>query len=148
MRMRPLIGWGVFFVLIAIIVNHVPAGLGSFYFIKGKRLSISGHHQAAVQAYQQSINSDPKFARTYVELGTSYLALEKYSEAEAAFKQATAIDDDSCASCGLGVVYHRQGREDEATKTLKKAIRLNPKDTCPYNQLGRMYYDLGKYPES
>ena len=143
-----MICWGVFFLLIAIIANYVPSGFGSIYFLKGKLLSASGDPQAAVQAYQRAISSDPKFARTYVELGTSYLALEKYSEAEAAFKQATAIDDDSCASCGLGVVYHRQGREDEATKTLKKAIRLNPKDTCPYNQLGRMYYDLGKYPES
>ncbi len=148
MRIRPVIGWGVFFFLFAIIANHVPSALGSFYFIKGHRFSTSGDHQAAVQAYQQSISSDPKFARTYVELGTSYLALEKYSEAEAAFKQAAAIDDDSCASCGLGMVYHRQGREDEAAKTLKKAISLNPNDTCPYDQLGRMYYDLGQYSES
>src|SRR6266850_2130196 len=148
MRVRPVIGWGIFFLLIAVIVNYLPSGLGGFYFIKGKGLATSGNHQAAVQAYQRAISSDPKFARTYVELGTSYLALEKYSEAEAAFKQATAIDDDSCASCGLGMVYHRQGREDEAVKTLKKAISLNPKDTCPYDHLGRMYYDLGRYAES
>jgi tetratricopeptide (TPR) repeat protein len=143
-----VIGWGVFFLLIAIIANYVPSGLGSFYFIKGKRLSNSGAHQAAVQAYQQSISSDPRFARTYVELGTSYLALEKFSEAEAAFTQATAIADDSCARCGLGMVYYRQGRKDEAAKTLEKAISLNPKDTCPYDQLGRMHYDLGQYAES
>ena len=148
MRMRPAIGWGVFLLLIAIIANHVPAGLGSFYFIKGKRLAASGDHQGAVQAYQQSINSDPNFARTYVELGMSYLNLEKYAEAEGAFKQATAIDDDSCARCGLGMVYHRQGRENEAVKTLKKGISLNPTDTCPYDQLGRMHYDLGQYAES
>ncbi len=148
MRERPVIGWGVFFLLITIIANYVPFGLGSIYFIKGKYLSASGDHQAAVQAYQQAISSDPKFARTYVDLGSSYLALEKYSDAEAAFKQAMAIDDDSCASCGLGMVYHRQGREDEAAKTLKKAISLNPEDTCPYDQLGRMYYDLGQYTES
>ncbi len=148
MRIRPVIGWGVFFVLITIIANYVPSGLGSIYFFKGKLLSVSGDYQAAVQAYQRSISSDPKFARTYVELGSSFLALEKYSDAEAAFKQAMAIEDDSCASCGLGMVYHRQGREDEAAKTLKKAISLNPKDTCAYDQLGRMYYDLGQYTES
>lgn len=143
-----MIGWGVFFLLIAIIANFVPSGLGSFYFMKGKRLANSGDHQAAVQAYQQSIGSDPRFARTYVELGTSYLELEKYSEAEASFKQATVIADDSCAQCGLGMAYYRQGRKDEAAKTLNRAISLNPKDTCPYDQLGRMYYDLGQYAES
>ena len=148
MRARPVIGWGVFFLLIAIIANYVPSGLGGFYFIKGKALATSGDHQAAVLAYQQAISSDPKFARTYVDLGTSFLALKKYSDAEAAFKQAMAIDDDACASCGLGMVYHRQGREIEAAKSLKRAISLNPNDTCPYDQLGRMYYDLGQYPES
>jgi tetratricopeptide (TPR) repeat protein len=148
MRARPVIGWGVFFLLIAIIANYVPSGLGSIYFIKGKLLNASGDHQAAVQAYQRAISSDPKFARTYVELGTSFMALEKYSDAETAFKQAMAIDDDACASCGLGMVYHRQGREDEAAKTLKRAISLNPNDTCSYDHLGRMYYDLGQYTES
>jgi tetratricopeptide (TPR) repeat protein len=148
MRARPVIGWGVFFLLIAIIASYVPSGLGSIYFIKGKLLSASGDHQAAVQAYQRATSSDPKFARTYVELGTSFLALEKYSDAETAFKQAMAIDDDACASCGLGMVYHRQRREDEAAKTFKRAISLNPNDTCPYDQLGRMYYDLGQYTES
>ena len=128
MRMRPAIGWGVFLLLIAIIANHVPAGLGSFYFIKGKRLAASGDHQSAVQAYQQSINSDPNFARTYVELGTSYLNLEKYAEAEGAFKQATAIDDDSCARCGLGMVYHRQGRENEA---VRKELASTPQIPAP-----------------
>lgn len=148
MRLRPVIGWGIFFLLIAIIANYLPSGLGGFYFIKGKGLAVSGNHQAAVQAYQRAINSDPKFARTYVELGTSYLALKKYPEAEVAFKQAATIDDDSCASCGLGMVYHRQGREDEAAKALKRAISLSPNDICAYDQLGRMYYDLGRYTES
>jgi tetratricopeptide (TPR) repeat protein len=148
MRARPVIGWGVFFLLVAIIANYVPSGFGSIYFIKGKLLSASGDHQAAVRAYQRAISSDPKFARTYVDLGASFFALKKYSDAETAFKQAMAIDDDACASCGLGMVYHQQGREDEAAKTFKRAISLNPNDTCAYDQLGRMYYDLGQYPES
>ncbi len=148
MRARPLIGWGVFLLLVVIIVSQLPSGLGGFYLIKGKRLSIFGDHLAAVQAYQQSINSDPTFARAYVELGSSYLVLEKYVEAEAAFKQAATIDDDSCASCGLGMAYQFQGRDEEAAKALKRAISLNPNDICPHDALGRMYYARGRYAES
>src|SRR5258705_12386542 len=101
MRLRPMICWGVFFLLIAIIAHYVPSGFRSIYFIKGKLLSASGDPQAAVQAYQRAISSDPKFARTYVDLGTSYLALEKHSEANAAFTQPTAIADDAggCGGC-------------------------------------------------
>ena len=32
-------------------------------------------------------SSDPEFARGYVELGLSYYELEKYAEAEQAFKK-------------------------------------------------------------
>jgi tetratricopeptide (TPR) repeat protein len=37
-------------------------------------------------------------------------------------------------------------RNDEAEAILQKAIKLSPSDSCAYNQLGRLYYDLEKYP--
>lgn len=148
MRLRPFIGWAVFFFLAAIIAQVVPSATGSYYFLRGKHLFAKGDYEAAAVAYERSVSSDPDFARGYVELGFAYHELEKYPQAEDAFKKAVTIHDDSCAQCGLGMVLHRQGRNEEAEKALKKALILNPQDTCAFNQLGRMYYQLDRYPEA
>jgi tetratricopeptide (TPR) repeat protein len=145
MRLRSFLAWGVFLVLIAIIVHAMPPALAMYHFVKGKRLFNSGQYEPAAIAYQQAIASKPDFARAYVELGDSYIGLKKYSEAEGAFKKAASIEDDSCASCGLGMVYRIQGRSDEAEKVLRHSIKVNPRDACPYHELGRMYYDTKDY---
>jgi tetratricopeptide (TPR) repeat protein len=148
MRLRPFIGWAVFFFLIAIIAQAVPSVTGSYYFIKGKRHYSKGEYQAAASAYERSVASDPDFARGYVELGLAYLQLEQYDQSEKAFSKAVNIHDDSCAQCGLGMVYHLKGRNKEAEAALKKAQALNPYDTCGFNQLGRAYYNQERYSEA
>ena len=148
MRLRPFIGWAVFFFLIAIIAQSVPSVSGSYYFIKGKRLYSKGDYRAAAAAYESAVSSDPDFARGYIELGLSYYQLEEYGEAEGAFSKATGIHDDSCAQCGLGMVFHAQGRNKEAEAALKKAQALNPGDTCAIYQMGRVYYDQERYSEA
>ncbi len=87
-------------------------------------------------------------ARAYVEMGSVNLSFKRYPQAEKAFLKARSIKDESCASCGLGTTYHRMGRHDDAEKAFKHAITLNDNDICAYDYLGRMYYDLRKYPEA
>lgn len=87
-------------------------------------------------------------ARAYVELGSLNLSFNRYRQAEKAFLKARSIKDESCASCGLGITYHRLGRHDDAEKAFKHAILLNEHDICAYDHLGRMYYDVRKYPEA
>lgn len=116
MRLRPFIGWAVFFFI-----------------------------AEAAAAYEHSVGSDPAFARGYVELGLAYFQLEKLAESEKAFVTAAKIHEDSCALCGLGMVYHREERFEEAEVALKKALDLNPFDNCAINYLGRVYYQQGKY---
>lgn len=145
MRLRPLIGWAVFLFLATIIVQALPSPRGTYYFFKGKKLANSKEYEAAADAFQQAVNADPEFARGYVELGSTFLTLKKYDQAEAAFKKAASIEDDSCASCGLGTLYHHMGRSKEAEVALKHAIKLDPKDSCAYDQLGRLYYDQEDY---
>lgn len=88
------------------------------------------------------------FSRAYIQLGTLNLSLERYPQAEKAFLNARSIRDESCASCGLGMAYHKLRRYDDAEKAFKHAISLNSKDVCAYERSGSMYYDLRKYQEA
>jgi tetratricopeptide (TPR) repeat protein len=46
------------------------------------------------------------------------------------------------------MVYHKEGREQEAEVVLKKSLDVNPLDNCAINYLGRVYYKQGKYEQA
>jgi tetratricopeptide (TPR) repeat protein len=146
MRLRPVIGWAVFIGLSSIIAQALPSPVGTYYFFQGQYFSKKGNYESAAEAYKKSVDSDPGFDRGYIELGSAYVQLEKYPEAEKQFQQAMKIKEDSCSACGLGAVYRLEKRNDEAEAMLQRAIKLSPSDSCGYSQLGRLYYDLEKYP--
>jgi tetratricopeptide (TPR) repeat protein len=148
MSIRSMMGWVVFLFLVSILFQALPNPKATYYFFKGKERYSSRNYEAAATAFRDSVNSDPNFARGFVELGITYRTLEKYPEAEQAFKQAMSIEPDSCAACGLGMVYRLQNRRDEAEAALRQSIKLNAKDNCAYNQLGRMYYDEKEYSKA
>ena len=148
MRIRKAVGWTVFAALLALLLVQTPRVAGEVCYFVGSRFYAAGNYQAAAGAFKGAVRLDPYFARAHVELGSSYLALKKYAQAEEAFLKAKSIKDESCASCGLGLTYYRLGRQDAAEKEFKRAMSLNPNDSCAYDQSGRMYYELGKYPEA
>jgi len=149
MRLRPIIGWAVFSIIVATVIQIFPSSpRATFYFFKGRQRMAAKDYEGAVAAFQQSVEANPSFARTFIDLGFSYCELQKYSQAEQAFKQAMAIQPDSCAACGLGKVYRVQNRRADAEKYLRTSMQLNPQDSCALNQLGRMYYDAKEYPKA
>lgn len=145
MRKRVIVNWAIFGLLVIFIAAWAPARI---YVIKGRRDSAAGRYQQAVADYQHAIRFSPNLARAYVELGSANCELARYDEAEKAFKQAISLEDESCASCGLGVIYWKTGRYLDAEKAFKRATELNPNDVCAYSWSARMYYDLGRYEEA
>jgi tetratricopeptide (TPR) repeat protein len=145
MRMRAIVSWAIFGLLVIFIAAWAPARI---YVIKARREAAAGRYQQAVADYQRAVRLSPKFARAYVELGDANLHLARYDEAEKAFKQATSLEDEACSSCGLGAIYWKTGRYVDAEKAFKRAMQLNPNDVCAYDWSGRMYYDLGMYEEA
>ncbi len=148
MTTRKRVGWVLFAVLLGILVVQLPRVASAACFLGGVKFYSSGNYRAAATALQASVQLNPRFARGYVELGSSYLALKNYRKAEQAFIKARSLQDESCASCGLGMTYFELQRYDDAEKEFKRSINLNPNDVCPHYQAGRMYYELGKYQEA
>jgi len=148
MSIRKTVGWVVFAALMGVLLFQAPRIAADACYMVGARFYAAGNYKAAAGAYSGAIRLYPQFARGYVELGSSYLKLKKYALAEEAFLKAKGIDDESCASCGLGMTYNLMGRYDAAEKEFQRAVSLNPNDVCAYDQSGQMYYDRGKYPEA
>jgi len=148
MTTRKTVGWVVFAALMGVLLFQAPRVAADACYMVGARFYAAGNYKAAAGAFSGAIRLYPQFARGYVELGSSYLKLKKYALAEEAFLKAKGIDDESCASCGLGMTYNLMGRYDAAEKEFQRAASLNPNDVCAYDQSGQMYYDRGKYPEA
>jgi predicted Zn-dependent protease len=56
--------------------------------------------------------------------------------------------EDVLANYGMGLLLAREGRKEEAVKTLKEVIRLRPLDTDILRDLGKTYFQGGDYPEA
>ena len=145
MTKRKTVGWLVFAVLMVFLV---PTAVGFTFCLIGSKYYADGNYQAAIKVYNAAVLINPRLARGYLELGSTYLALKDYEKAEKALLKARNIDDDSCAACGFGMLYHALDRDNDAEKEFNRAIRLDPSDVCAYNQSAWMYYDQGKYQKA
>jgi tetratricopeptide (TPR) repeat protein len=146
MTKRKIVGWLIFAALMGFVV--MPAIVGFSFSIVGSKFYADGNHHAAIKVLNAAVALNPRFARGYVDLGTNYFALKDYEKAEKSFLKARSINDDSCASCGLGMTYHALQRDNDAEREFTRAIGLNPSDVCAYNQSARMYYDQHKYQKA
>ncbi|MBF0549435.1 MAG: M48 family metalloprotease [Deltaproteobacteria bacterium] len=52
---------------------------------------------------------------------------------------------DKMAYLGLGLVYARTGKNEEALEELKKAVKIDPADPAILSSLGRTYFNLNQY---
>jgi tetratricopeptide (TPR) repeat protein len=103
----------------------------------GKALSELGKTEEAIEAYQQAITLDPKYALPYNGLGNTLSDLGKTKEAIEAYKQAIDVDPENALTYnGLGNALSELGEKEEALEAYKQAINLDPKSALPYYGLG------------
>lgn len=145
MTKRKIVGSLVFVALLALLV---PTVIGFTFCLIGSKYYADGNYQAALKLYNAAVIINPRLARGYLEMGSTYLALKDYEKAEKALLKARSLNDDSCAACGFGMMYHALGRDNDAEKEFNHAIRLDPSDVCAYNQSAWMYYDQRKYQKA
>lgn len=89
---------------------------------------VPGGTPEALALYERAIAADPGFARAHRRIGWIHLRVERYADAECAFRQALRIEPDNApAVASLGTIAWRLGRLDESRELLTEALRLNPK---------------------
>ena len=103
--------------------RDLPKNLAAIYLAKGELGKAIDEFERAI-SYQRRERTMPPL---YSGLGNAYFKLERYEEAEAAFKNALKIDANLVnAHYGLAGVYLRQNKIEEGLVELKKVIELAP----------------------
>ena len=100
----------------------------------------------ALEAFKRAITLDAEWEDTYTALGEVYLKQGNLRQAAHAYKQATRLNPNgnSSATLGLGKVYARQERWDDAITIVEKAIEIQVDNTEAHYQLAQIYIKRGE----
>lgn len=87
--------------------------------------------------------------REWVDLGKQYFRQREYDRAEEYLRRVVQQNPDYAdVQNMLGVIYHGQGRFNDAITAFEKALELNPNYTEANLNLAVLYNDLGQYKKA
>jgi Tfp pilus assembly protein PilF len=100
--------------------------------------------RAAIPYLEEAISIFPDFFDANLMLGTCFMDLRQWKEAENPFKRALKIKHDSAlAMISLGEVNWRLKRVDEAESLLLRGLKLDEKNWHGHFTLARLYWERG-----
>ena len=126
------VAWGA--VLVVACASAPPEGpqvhLGSDFDalrVDAARALSARDHAKAVELYGLLAREDPIDPNVHLALGYACIRLDRWQEAEAAFRDAHFLRPGSGeALLGLGISLHGQGRSEEAEEVLQAGLETLP----------------------
>jgi predicted O-linked N-acetylglucosamine transferase (SPINDLY family) len=107
---------------------------------RGDKAAAVDHLTAALRQHEQTRAPVPR--TSYYDLGVLLYELRRYEEAETWVRSGLARRSKDFALTNLlGVLQKRQGRFDEALKTLDQAAKLDGTSVSPYVNRGNIYLE-------
>jgi Flp pilus assembly protein TadD len=105
--------------------------------------------RASLGEFRKVARLDPQYEPAYFWMGTAYMQLREYEEAESAFAKATKLEpNDAAAFLGIGASLNQRGDFSRAQKPLLHSLELNPNYIEAHCELGRSLWALGKWQEA
>jgi serine/threonine protein kinase/tetratricopeptide (TPR) repeat protein len=110
----------------------------------------------AITALASSVQTDPRFALGYAQLGEAYRLkyqldrnMKWLDEAQANGQKALEIDSNLPIAYGtMGRIHQDEGKSDLALQELQQAIKLNPRSTEVLRGLALTYEAAGRQQEA
>lgn len=115
---------------------------------QAEALKLDGKYHEALATLEQLLLEDPSNVSVLEEIADNELSLERYDRAEAAAKQAIALDAASYTGLYiLGFLRSQQSRWDESLQALREANRLEPNNPEILRCLGWTLFNIGQRPQ-
>lgn len=112
---------------------------------EAEQLKLMGEHTQALVILEQLLVEDPANIPALEEIADNELSLECYERAEAAARQAIALDDDSyTAHYILGFIHSHFEAWPKGLMHLQKANRLKPNNAEILRCLGWALFNTGE----
>jgi tetratricopeptide (TPR) repeat protein len=133
-------------------LEWIPNDPQGWYYL-GRTKYNENRFEEAASAFQQSLKLDPKNVKTEDNLGLSYAALDRPTDALSAYHSAIEWQADLPAKnsgpfIDLADLLLDQNRTDEAIPYLQEAIQIAPQHSKVHELLGKAYARLNRFPEA
>jgi predicted AlkP superfamily phosphohydrolase/phosphomutase/tetratricopeptide (TPR) repeat protein len=118
-------------------------------YLMGSQLLSEGNAEAALENFQRAEASAPVSPSIHLKLGTVYLRMKRWEDAEISFNKALALDPD-CAEAyrGLGLSHLHRSRNREAARAALDAVGRLYFDPLSHFVLGVALHRLGEIPRA
>ena len=97
---------------------------------------------------EEAIRLTTDFPEAEVLLANVERGEGKAAEAEARLRRVMEKEPSALAHKSLGLLYHEQGRREEAAGEYRKAVQIDPEDPEGYNNLGTLLKEEGRPEEA
>src|SRR5215471_1545801 len=105
--------------------------------------------EKGLNAFQQAVAADPKFAIARLNEGVAYLNLQKVDEAKAAFEEALKQDPKNPNSWySLGLLAKNTGDAPAAIDAFKRVTEIDPNDADTWYFLGTAHVQAKQFPQA
>jgi tetratricopeptide (TPR) repeat protein len=105
----------------------------------GGALSMQRHYEEAVEAFREAMRLDPGLPLARKKLGEALAALGRGAEADKEF-EGWFEQDALRAQVALALDHLRAGRKEEAIRTLRTVLRLDPDNVDALHTLAQAYW--------
>jgi tetratricopeptide (TPR) repeat protein len=106
----------------------------------------NGSPQGAEQIAREALRADPHNSQALAVLGQALLMQSRVDDAIAALESAGSRDPR--VETQLALAFHQAGRNEEALKQLKRAVKRRPPFVPAFHQLGALLFTMKHYAES
>jgi Flp pilus assembly protein TadD len=119
--------------------------------VHGQLAFQAGKYQDAEQAFRRALELDPYRTDAHNYLGVVATELGRYDEAEEHYKKALAdpsYPTPELVRLNLGLLYARQGRDNEAISEFRRAVEISPRFYKGHFELASVLDRTGRLDEA
>jgi tetratricopeptide (TPR) repeat protein len=121
----------------------------SYQYELGRILRDARRVPEAVEAWKQTVKTDPGYADAWEAIGQANLEAARTKDAVAAYEAALKADSSRVRVYGsIGDAYAQAGKWKEAIASYTTGLKADPNLTNLYYRLGRAYSEMGQYDKA